>query len=440
MHPLSGPARWSSLDTGRMHRLAKEGGWVVAGQISSVLGALVLVRVLTEYLTPSQYGELALGLTAAGLVNQMLMGGLNAGIGRFYAVAAEQQDLRGFLRSSRRLIGYATVVVVAIALVLMAGLSLSGYSHWVALATAALLYSILSGYNASLGGIQNAARQRAIVAFHSGLDAWLKILLVVGGMLWLGSGSTIIVIGYALSALLVTGSQLLFMRRVVMPEPRHAPVIDWARQILAYSWPFSIFGFFTWLHQASDRWILQKYSTTDEVGLYAVVFQLGYMPIGVLIGMTMNFLAPILYQRSGDAKNSMRNADVHRMAWAITWACFGVTAAVVVLTLLLHEWIFGVLVAAEYQSYSYLLPWMTMAGGVFAAGQMLSLKLMADMKTVDLLLVKVTTAILGVAMNIYGVSYFGVDGLVVAQVMFSWVFFMWLMWLAQHRPVLVPNV
>ncbi|MEK7323064.1 MAG: oligosaccharide flippase family protein, partial [Pseudomonadota bacterium] len=177
----------SALDPNRLRRLAKEGGWIVIGQIATVLGALVLVRVLTEYLEPTQYGQLALGLTIAGLVNQVVMGGVTAGIGRFYSIAAEKNDLPGYLHASCRLMGYATVVTAAIAVVIMAGLLWLGYSQWMGLAAVALVLSILSGYNASLSGIQNAARQRAIVAFHSGLDAWLKILLAVGVMLWLGS-------------------------------------------------------------------------------------------------------------------------------------------------------------------------------------------------------------------------------------------------------------
>ncbi len=86
----------------RIKRLAKEGSWIVIGQIAVVAGALVLVRVLTEYLAPAQYGQLALGLTVAGLVNQVVMGGITAGIGRFYAIAAEKQDLVGYPTLAQR--------------------------------------------------------------------------------------------------------------------------------------------------------------------------------------------------------------------------------------------------------------------------------------------------------------------------------------------------
>src|SRR3569832_1874996 len=108
-------------DSSRFRRLAKEGGWIVFGQIVAVLGSLVLVRVLTEYLTPFQYGQLALGLTIAGLVNQALMGGVTAGIGRFYSIATEWRYLLVYLYASSRLLGFATAAVAAIGLMRRAG-------------------------------------------------------------------------------------------------------------------------------------------------------------------------------------------------------------------------------------------------------------------------------------------------------------------------------
>jgi O-antigen/teichoic acid export membrane protein len=424
-----------TLTSPRFQRLAKEGSWIVAGQIVAVLGALALVRALTEYLEPAQYGQLALGLTVAGLVNQVVMGGVTNGIGRFYSIAAEKNDLSGYLHASRRLMGLATAVVMAIALVLMAGLLWLDSSQWMGLAAAALVLSVSSGYNSSLSGIQNAARQRAIGAFHGGLDAWLKILLAVGVMHWLGSTSTAVVLGYALSSLLVTGSQFIFLRRLIRPQgEKPLASANWGGQIWTYSWPFSTWGVFTWAQQVSDRWALQTFASTQEVGMYAVVFQLGYVPIGLATGMATSFLGPILYQRSGNVADHTRNISVHRIAWRITVACLLVTALAFFFTFLMHELIFHLLVAAKYHAVSYLLPWMVLAGGVFAAGQMLALKLMSEMKPAAMTVAKIVTAILGVGLNIYGASQFGLQGVVAALVAFSGIYFFWIAWLAQHPP------
>ena len=423
-------------NTSRFRRLAKEGGWIVIGQIAVVAGALALVRVLTEYLAPAQYGQLALGLTVAGLVNQVVLGGITAGIGRFYAIAAEKQDLGGYLHATGYLLAFATAAVVVIGLIFMASLYGLGYSRWIGLAAAALVFSVLSGYNSTLSGIQNAARQRAIVAFHGGVDAWLKILLAVGVMLWLGTSSTAVVIGYACSSLLITVSQLVFLRRTIPQQ--HTPIANrqqWMPQIWAYSLPFSTFGAFTWMQQVSDRWALQAFATTSDVGQYAVLFQLGFTPIALITGMAMSFLGPILYQRSGDATDHTRNTNVHRLGWRLTHLSLIVTLFGVAITFALHERLFGLLVASEYRGSSHLLPWVVLAGGMFAAGQMLALKLMSEMKLSGMTTAKIVTALIGVLLNVIGAALAGMQGVVGALVVFSGIYFVWMAMLARHLSI-----
>jgi O-antigen/teichoic acid export membrane protein len=428
----------SYLNTDRFRRLAKEGGWVVVGQVASVLGALVLVRVLTEYLDPSQYGELALGLTIAGLINQVVMGGVIAGITRYYSVAVERGDVPGYLKDSRRLLGYAVLTVGLVAVILITGLIWFDQYQWTGLAFAVVIFSVLSGCNSTLNGVQNAARQRSVVALHSGLEAWLKIGMTICVVLWLGVTSTIVVIGYVLSALCITASQLYFLKQLTKKqhhEPHDQYDNNWLHRIWLYSWPFSAWGIFTWCQQASDRWALQFYATTQDVGHYAVVFQLGYAPIGLLTGMMMLLLGPIFYQRAGDATDHARNASVHNMAWRITGVCLSITGIAFILAFVLHGWLFQYLVASAYRSSSYLLPWVVLAGGIFAAGQILALKLMSEMKSSAMIMAKIVTAIFGVGFNVLGAKYFGIDGVVTSLVIFSVFYFVWMLWIAR----LIPN-
>jgi O-antigen/teichoic acid export membrane protein len=404
----------------KTYTLIKEGSWIVIGQCATVVGSLILVRVLTEKLDPTQYGQLALGLTVGSLVNQVVTGGIIAGIGRFFSIASEKEDLSGYFYASWRLMLISTVAVVTIGVVLIFGLFVSGYSQWGELAALALIFSVISGYSASLSNIQNAARQRIIVAFHSALDAWLKIPLVLGILLWMGKTSEAVVTGYVISSCMVTSSQFLFLQRLIPKrDRRRRSTTIWLRQIWYYSWPFSTWGIFTWAQLSSDRWALQAFQTAHDVGLYSVLVQLGYTPIMIASTIVISFLGPILYQRSGDATDSHRNATVHQLTWRITLICLLITIVGFVFVLILHSWIFKLLVAPKYQSVSYLLPWMVLAGGFFAAGQTLALKLMTDMKPALMLKTKIITAIVGVLFNFYFTSVAGLEGTVSASMAFS---------------------
>lgn len=426
-------------DRDRLRRLSKEGSWIVLGQAAAVLGSLAGVRLLTELLDPAAYGELALGLTVAALVNQTVLGPLANGVTRFYAPALERGDLGGYLGAVRRLVYAATGFVFLLALLGVAGLLAASRAQWIGIATAALAFATLSGHNAILSGMQNAARQRAIVALHQGIESWLRFLVAAGLLLWLGASSALAMAGYALAVALVLGSQYAFFRRTVQGGRKPAQAADWQRQIWNYSWPISAFGVFTWVQLASDRWALELYTTTVEVGTYAALFQLGYYPMSMASTMAMQFLAPIFYQRAGDASDSRRNADVNRLSWNLTGLSLGGTAAAFLLALLFHRQIFRVLVASEYAGVSHLLPWMLLAGGIFAAGQAIALNLMSQLRTQAMMSAKIATALAGVVLNLAGAYWMGTSGVVFAGVLFSVLYFAWMAVLALRSPRQAPG-
>jgi O-antigen/teichoic acid export membrane protein len=417
----------------RLRRLSKEGAWVVLGQAAAVLGSLAGVRLLTELLDPAAYGELALGMTVASLVNQALLGPLGNGITRFYAPAQEGGDLGGYLGAARGLVLASTAVIALAILLAGAGLLLTARAQWIGIATAALVFATVSGCNAILSGIQNAARQRAIVALHQGVEPWARFLLAAAMLLWLGATSTVAMLGYVLAVALVLGSQYLFFRKVMRDDSAVADMDGWRRQIWHYSWPISIFGAFTWMQLASDRWALELFATTQDVGLYAALFQLGYYPMSIATGMAVQFLVPIFFQRAGDASDDRRNADVDSLSWRLTGIALALTGTVFLAALLLHAQIFRVFAAAEYASVSHLLPWMLLSGGIFAAGQTIALNLMSQMKTRAMIAPKLITALLGVALNFACARWYGISGIVVAGLVFSTTYFLWMAMLSRHE-------
>lgn len=417
----------------RAQRLAKESAWIITGQVLAVIGSLVLVRMLTEYLQPAQYGELALGLTLAGLVNQVVLGGVIASAGRFYSVAAERSDFPSYLAATRLLTVKAIWALAIGALLLILSLYWFGYAKWLGLAMAALVFAVSSGIGALFASIQNAARLRSLVASFSCLDAWLKVIISLGFIHWVGSSSTAVVTGFAVSSLLLTVTQWYSLARCLPTFPSTAPGNNhWKNPMQAYAWPFSTWGGFTWLQQASDRWALQYFVGESSVGEYTVVFQLGYVPIGIVTTIVVTLASPILYQRMGSGDDAARRASGHKLAWTMTCIGLGATGVAFFAALQLHQRLFSLFVADTYASVSYLLPWVVLAGGIFAAGQILALKLMSELRPTAMTIAKITTAVGGIGMNVWAASRFGTAGVVASLVSFSLVYFIWMALLARQ--------
>ena len=414
----------------RIKRLAKEGSWIVAGQIAAVAGALVLVRVLTEHLDPTQYGQLALGLTIAGLVNQVALGGITSGIGRFYSIAVEKGDLAGYLKASKWLMGYATLGVGSIALILTVGLFATGQSQWLGFAAAVLVFSILSGYNNALGGIQNAARQRAIVALHGGMDAWLKIGLVIGVVLWVGSSSTAVVIGYALSALLVTVSQLFFMRRLLRRHGGSTRIPnneDWARQMWLFSWPMVAGGLFNWGYYASQRWAMELFVSTADVGKFYALTQIAYTPISLAGSLFMSLLLPILYARAADPESHERIANVRDIVFKIGALGVGATLLAAGITVFLHEAIFKLLVAEQYRGMSVYMPLVVISAGLLQSSIALGGMLTSANQTKSVLPLAIIGNLIIILLNLVFTHQFGLLGLLISMMLGSILHLAWML-------------
>jgi O-antigen/teichoic acid export membrane protein len=184
-------------------------------------------------------------------------------------------------------------------------------------------------------------------------------------------------------------------------------------------------GVFSWLQTSSDRWALQFYTGTNAVGFYAVLYQLGYYPVLLLSNLITALISPVLFARVGDATDPNRMRDARRLN---QWIIVGMLALTIVCTLLaflVSDRVFRLLANPHYWSVSGLMPWMVAAGGFFASGQVAALSLMLGTRTTVLIAPKITTAILGVSLNLLGASKWGLKGVVLAQVAVALVYLGW---------------
>lgn len=412
----------------RLRHILGEGGWIVTGQATAVLGSLVGVRVLTELLTPETYGEVALWTTVLTLTTQVLFGPLQNGAMRFYAPAQQQGELVEFVSAVRVLTWSASCAVLVLGFMLLMGLVLAGRVGWALVGIVVTITAVVGGFNLIFSGIQNAARQRAVVALHQGAESWLRLLSTVVLVTLIGAAAGIVVLGYCISAVIILWSQYIFFRRIIPSgdtENESRRILK--KKILEYSWPFAAWGIFTWAQLASDRWALDSFSTTREVGLYAVLYQVGVYPIVTLSGMVMQYMGPIFFQKVGDATDQEKNARVSKLSKQLTLSMLAVTGLLFLVTWVTHEYIFRFFVAREYAIASNLLPWLVLSSGLFAAGQSNALNLMSQLKTREQMVAKIATAIIGVVLNFVGAYWWGLGGVVAASIAFSSIYFFWMM-------------
>jgi O-antigen/teichoic acid export membrane protein len=257
-------------------------------------------------------------------------------------------------------------------------------------------------------------------------------------MLVLGATSTAAMWGYTLASLMVLGSQLWLLRRTTAFRERSKPVAScdverWRRRLWQYSWPFATWGIFSWVQQASDRWALQAFATTQDVGYYAALFQIGYYPIMLLSSVLVQWMGPILFERAGDGSDVERTAKASSMNRVLLVLTAGITLVGSSITWGLHDQIFRVLVAMEYGAVSPYLPWMVLSGGLFAVGQAMSLQLMAEADSRSLIVPKVVVAVCGIGANVIGAALYGIVGVIGANLITALIYLLLMSLLVNGR-------
>lgn len=415
---------------------------MVAGQVSSVVGLLASLRVLTEILPPTAFGEFTLGLTVAFFANQIIFGPVANGIARYYAIANHAHQTTSYFSAAHALLRRSAALTVAVGLFMSASLWALDHGAWASIVLSATALAFTSGYSGALSAILTAARHRAWVACQQGLEPWIKLLCALGFTLALGRTGASPLIGYALGHL-VSGLALRFvLTRVVQADAGGQACTDWARQIRDYARPFLFFAFFTWANISSDRWALQHFAGTRDVGLYAAAFMLGYSPMSTFSAVLVQLAAPIIYQSSSGADPALGLKLAKRQCDLLAGAIVAVTAAAWLIALCFHERIFGIFIAEEYRSASPLMPWMVLAGGLFSAGEAAAVFLNSTMRTHLQIAPKIITALIGVGMNLLAARYLGPKGVVFSVLAFSVLYFLWLrciVWKTSSLPMPHPR-
>jgi O-antigen/teichoic acid export membrane protein len=410
----------------RFKRLSKEGIWITAGQVMAMLGSLIGITVLSKAMTPAEYGQLALGMTAFTFVGQLIVGPLGNGVVRFYAPAVELGRLVDYLHAVVKLVVKSIQLIVLIGFIVGLILIISNKTDVFILFSLSFLFAILSGGNSLLNGIQNAARNRANASIHQGFESWIRFLAATCLMVLFGYESQIAMLGFCVSALIILTSQYYFFKKKLSFKTNEIINVEqWQRKITVFSMPFAIWGIFTWAQLASDRWALGAFSTSNDVGLYVVVYQLGYYPISMVAGVIVQLITPVIFQRAGNADDIARIENVSNIVWLLTLSAFIFTVISFLFTFLYHDAIFSILLDEEYRRVSYLLPWMILAGGIFSVGQIITINIMSQMNTPIMKTGKILTAVIGIALNCIGALLWGINGLVAGVVVFSFIHFIW---------------
>ncbi len=362
----------------RIFRLGNEALWVLGGQVGVAVGGLLSIKVLTYLLSPHEFGRLSLANTISLLVGMVFFGPLSQGMMRYWSISLDRNALPEYTVVSKKYIRTLFYSVVLISLGFAIVIAFSPWRDWMPVLALATVSGALTGWGTVRLSILMAARQRKNVALINAAAAFGKPLIASALIFFLAYRADFAVLGFVIAALASAYFSEIFYKRIVdtgstypSVKGRSDPQFSLGKEILAFSYPFCIWGIFGWIHQSCDRWALVTYQGADVVGAYSVIAQLAVYPLVFGSSILSTFFLPIAYERAGGllSKDAVRAAN--NILFTMTGLYIVGAAILVVLFYIFHHQLVLMVSNQKYSEFSHLLPALTVSWSFYYLGQIL---------------------------------------------------------------------
>lgn len=256
-----------------MRRLASDTLIYGLGSVANQAVAFLLLPLYTRYLTPADYGTLAL-IGAAGNVLAMAAAlGIHSGLTRIFFTYAEVEDRQAVVATAL-LFGVASCVLVMAPLWVFADaiapLLLEGPDRVFLTRLAVVTYGLSALSSIALGILQIHQRARAfVICSLAGLltSMGLNVYFVAVA----GRGVAGVLEGQLLGITMQLGLALFASLPVLRPRFRREPL----RRMLAFCLPLLPTNASAWILGLADRYALKEFGSFADVGLYALGYRFG---------------------------------------------------------------------------------------------------------------------------------------------------------------------
>jgi O-antigen/teichoic acid export membrane protein len=398
----------------KVPHLFRTGVLIVAAQVAVALLGIVGLRAYTSLVAPVVFGETNLVLSALGLGLQLFVAGFVAAQLRFYSEAETRGAGDRFTRDTLIWSLRATTVLVALTLVIVATLRITGV---VAFSAAAVVSGVawlfgMAIRNVLMSRIQAQRRQ-----------AWYANLQVVEAILLFGVTLAALHLVPSVESFLI-GQVLaitLFLLIILSVEPRARAVFSlrptaeprltaagsFGSKAWSYGAPFAPMSFLSWLANLGDRYTLAILLGSGAAGRYIAPFSIASRGMLLANSALCDLFRPVLF----DAENrrdikSVRNAFV---GWLISSAALSSAGLAVVYsggTLIAR-----LLLAPEYRSGAVnIMLWISLGYTVSGITQVLESRVLSLGHSARLLLPMVLGAAANVAFSIVLIRANGIVG------------------------------
>jgi O-antigen/teichoic acid export membrane protein len=405
--------------------------WVTIGQIITLALNFLIIKLLSK-LGAQEYGKYALVLTIVSLVSLIYYGPITQGFIRFFYHYQYKNLLSEFVNLMYKFIIYSSIVLslfTFIAAVLSKTLTLYN-SFFFILASGIFVVTFKSDefFSSSLNVVRKRRENSLLQGGEKIVIVLLLLFLIKKNYLQLN----FVFVSLAIIALLITFTKYYFFNKVITNNMGEKITNLNLHQkemrdiILKYSSPFLIWGIAGWIQLNSEKWIIAKFLTTADVGIYAIMMALVNALIILPNTIVSEFSTPIIFQNFSDFNDKSKLETGYKYIHLIIIVILIMTILAVILTFFFGYSLIKIISSSEYAVYWYLLPVLCIGTGMFYIGQAMCNVGMALNQPQKYIVPKVVTGIIAVFLNIILITVMGLKGIAFSVLLVGIIYFIYI--------------
>jgi len=370
---------------------------------TKAINLFLLVPLYTRFLTPSDYGTISLAESVAVLVVAISTLSLDVALQRLYFQYSDDSQLlkryvSSVLRSAAVLLALSLVVALAFGRQLFAIFAPNfaiPFFPYMALAIITAIAGQVVQYRMVLFMVEGRPKHYAMLAFCvfvlTGTAAVTLVILVPWGAYGMllaklvGTGATAVVAAFLLKQWFWAGWEWSFVR-----------------ESLQFALPLVPFGLTALLLDVADRFILQHFRPTAEVGLYTVAYTFGMVMFLVTLSL-WQALSPVYFETA-------RSVHGDRMLGRLSSGLIVLLVAIAIFGALVAQDFVRWVLAPRYSPAGRLIPLIIVAYLFHALFSIFQLSVLQSKRTMVLFLVSALALSVNIGINLLLIPRWGMFG------------------------------
>lgn len=406
--------------------LIKDMGKYFPAQIVPGIAGFISIPIITRLFTPGEYGNYVLAMATVGVLST-LIGWLSMSIIRFYPVYERDKKLDEFCGNIIKLtivsILVVSLITSGILVILKPHISIKLYSlMWIGI----LVFILTSGF----GVLLHFLRAKRQISWYSGFRIWNSIAAISFGILLVMAfhfGVNGLLLGSVLSLAIVFP---FLWKKAIEGVSLSARGISFplTLEMAKYSFPLVIGNLAAWILSLSDRYILEFFRGSKEVGIYSASYGISEKSIMLLAYLFMLASGPIsmnIWEKEGKKKSQ---EFVSRLTRYYLIICLPAVVGISVLA----KPLIGILVAGEYYEGHRIIPLVSLGAFFLGLQQRFQAGPLFYKRTHFIMFSIIASGLLNLGLNFLLIPQYGYIAAAFTTLI-SYAFLLFLMIIVSHR-------